>query len=186
MSEKERITETRRYDVLEHLVPAIYMGDEPDDERDRATLRQVLEDLDTLDGGGWTFTADVVDVDEFARPEVGERGRVATVTLTRRVTLPAHVWVGYYDSEGTYHCPDTEGRICADREAFDAYVTACQRAALREVRADHAGDLHEALRDMLDADEDEREDAAAEARDVLAVYEHEMTSFAWEFGTAAP
>lgn len=197
MSNAGSIQETRRYEVLEHLVPALLYGadSEPDDARDRATLRQVREDLRSLDGGDWTFSGDVVDTDEFARPARGLRGKVATVTLSRDVAFPAHVWIGYYDEAGAYHCPDTDGRICDTRRAADQYIAEQKGAVVEEAGAEHAASLEEALSRLLETIEaledgqggreewDEVQLAREDARDVVTAYNTAVTGFSWEVGT---
>lgn len=189
--------ETRRYKVLEHLLPALTTGDatafEEGDEDDRL-LDRIGDELEIdLDGGNWAITAEVVDIDEFATPSVGPRGQVATVIITRPITFPAHVFVGYYDGD-EYVCTEIDGRVCATEEEAQRYVHERQAVVIDEARCDLAGDLYDGLRDCIECIEDQtapREawppedvhDLLGEVKEVEKAYRLAMSTVQWEIGT---
>ena len=189
--------ETRRYKVLEHLLPALVTGDATSFEEgdgDDQLLDQVEDELEIgLDNGRWSISAEVLDVDEFAQPSIGPRGKVATVIIQREIRFPTQMWVGYYDSNGEYVCGDLDGRVCATEKDAERYVTERQRAETGARRSEMAGDLYDGLRECLTALKDgligdpwTDEDVAGlidEHRVVEKAYREVMTSFSWVFST---
>ena len=186
--------ETRRWWVREHLVPWLVNGEEPGmSAEDLNELTVAQDDLETLDGGGWSATAEVVSTDEFRVPNSGGvRGRCAQVVISRDVIAPMHVWVGYYVGS-EYQVVDSGGRICATEEEANQYIHACQMQLIDERRQEMAGDLHYGLRECLEAVRDaiaggpwsqgDLQDLLDEHESVEKAYRAAVEAVAWEIGT---
>ena len=186
--------ETRTYWVREHLLPALVTGDvSGHDDRDDRELAAAYDDLEGLDGGGWSVTAEVHSSDEFRRPDTGGvHGRCANVVISREVTAPAHVFVGYMVGD-EYVSGDVDGRVCATEEEIQRYITERQRAETGERRAEMAGDLYYGLRECLESVKDtlrgepwtqgDLQGLIDEHVAVEKAYRTTMTSFMWVFAT---
>lgn len=137
--------ETRRYRTYEWAVPYL-TGEfaEPRYASDLDEITVIRDDIEATGGGGWSVRrANVLEHEVSARPDHGGiRGNLVTVTLSREVQFPAHVWVGYWEDGEFLHVLD--GRMCETEEEADRYLDAA-----KEAKAPAARDLYLALRDVL-------------------------------------
>jgi len=190
--------ETRRWWILEALLPALVNGDESGlDDQDRAELQSTLGDFDSMDGGRWSATAEIVSTDEFRMPNSGNyKGRCAQIIISREVEFPAHVWVGHYGDDEQYHCTDPDGRVCATEDVAERYIKERKFADVEAVRADLAPDLYHGLDECADAiadlmadrldrnwPNDELRTLLEEHKPAMDAYRDARDRIKWEVGT---